>query len=168
MEKTRLEQLEFYALAGTRRADSLRFAARAAAAGEKAYRAAYDIDDSYVIVTPLPPVGGPQLPACFRVNASSDLRVGMIIDVTPAEWQDALLAALTELAAGEDAALAASEPAAAWQDDAAEHLTPAHDPRDGIDRIEGQRMQVRVGKDIVPVSVAEARAMGDACFPAGM
>lgn len=168
MEKTRSEQFEFYALAGTRRADSLRFAARAAAAGERAYRAAYDIDHNYVIVTPLPPVGGPQLPDCFRVAASSDLRVGMIIDVTPAEWQDALLAALTELAAGEDAALAASEPAAAWQSDVAEHLTPAHDPRDGIDRIEGQRLQVRVGKDVVPVSVAEARAMGDACFPVGV
>ena len=49
----------------------------------------------------------------------------------------------------------------------AEHIQPAYvpDPRDGIDRIEGQRMQVRVGEDVVPVSVAEARAMGDACFP---
>lgn len=93
---------------------------------------------------------------------------GCIVSISPAEWQDAVLAALTELAAGEDAALAASEPAAAWQSDIAEHLTPAHDPRDGIDRIEGQRVPVRIGKDVVPVSVAEARAMGDACFPVGV
>ena len=91
---------------------------------------------------------------------------GCIVSISPAEWQDALLAALTELAAGEDAALAASEPAAAWQSDVAEHLTPAHDPRDGIDRIEGQRVQVRVGQDVVPVSVAEAREMG--CAPVGV
>ncbi len=50
----------------------------------------------------------------------------------------------------------------------AEHLTPAHDPRDGIDRIEGKRVQVRIGKDVVPVTVDEARAMGDACFPVGV
>lgn len=52
----------------------------------------------------------------------------------------------------------------------AEHLQPAYvpDPRDGIDRIEGQRMQVRVGQDVVPVSVEDARAMGDACFPVGV
>jgi len=91
---------------------------------------------------------------------------GCIAAISPAEWQHALLAALTELAAGEDAALAASEPAAAWQDDAAEHLTPAHDPRDGIDRIEGQRLTVSVDGYEVSVSLAEARAMG--CAPAGV
>lgn len=30
----------------------------------------------------------------------------------------------------------------------AEHLTPAHDPRDGIDRIEGERVAVRVDQDV--------------------
>lgn len=39
------------------------------------------------------------------------------------------------------------------------------DPRDGIDRIEGERVAVRVGRDVVPVSVEDARAMGAECAP---
>lgn len=89
---------------------------------------------------------------------------GCIVSITPAEWQDALFGALTELAAGEDAALAASEPAAAWQDDVAEHVSPAHDPRD-LDRIEGPRVLVEVDGYRVPVSVEDARAMGAECAP---
>jgi len=92
---------------------------------------------------------------------------GCIVSITPAEWQDALLGALTELAAGEDAALAASEPAAAWQDDVAEHVSPAHDPRD-LDRIEGPRVLVEVDGYRVPVSVEDARAMGAECAPVGV
>lgn len=49
----------------------------------------------------------------------------------------------------------------------AEHLSPAHDPRDGIDRIEGERVAVRVGRDVVPVSVADARKMGCECANEG-
>lgn len=87
---------------------------------------------------------------------------GCIIAITPAEWQDALLGALTELAAGEDAALAVSEPAAAWQADVAEHNVPAYIPeeRDCLTRIGGERVMVLVGQDVVPVSVDQARAMG--------
>ena len=154
----------------TRVAEQLRFAAKAAVGGSSDNQATYYRPGQRVTVSPLPPIDGPVLPDCFLVGppCAKDLRVGMIIDVTPAEWQDALLAALTELAAGEDAALAASEPAAAWQDDVAEHLTPAHDPRDGIDRIEGKRMQVQVGQDVVPVSVEDARAMGCECSSVGV
>lgn len=49
----------------------------------------------------------------------------------------------------------------------AEHIRPAYvpDPRGGIDRIEGPRMQVRVGRDVVPVTLAEARMMGAECSP---
>ena len=52
----------------------------------------------------------------------------------------------------------------------AEHIQPAYvpDPRDGIDRIEGQRLTVSVDGYEVSVSLAEARAMGDACFPVGV
>lgn len=52
----------------------------------------------------------------------------------------------------------------------AEHIQPAYvlDERDCLTRIKGERVMVRVGQDVVPVSVAEARAMGDACFPVGV
>lgn len=91
---------------------------------------------------------------------------GCIVSNTPAEWQDALLGALLDLAAAEDAALVKAEPRAAWRLDAAEHVSPAHDPRD-LDRIEGPRVLVEVDGYRVPVSVAEARALGAECAQVG-
>lgn len=48
----------------------------------------------------------------------------------------------------------------------AEHVSPAIDPRD-LDRIEGPRVLVEVDGYRVPVSVAEARAMGPECAQVG-
>lgn len=49
----------------------------------------------------------------------------------------------------------------------AEHLSPALDPRD-LDRIEGPRVTVEVDGYRVPVSVADARAMGAECAAEGV
>lgn len=69
------------------------------------------------------------------------------IPVTSAVELAAVLAAVQELGG-------------AVVSDAAEHLVPAYDPRDGIDRIQGTRFAVEVDGCMVPMSADEVRAMG--------
>lgn len=148
----------------TTRSDKLRFAAAVALGARPGFDLTVSREDGRFVV---------QVHSAADISKADEDRfrsdyphgyVGVACD--PSEWQDAVLGALTEIAAGEDAALASAEPQAAWQGDAAEHVIPAIDPRD-IDRIEGPRVLVEVDGYRVPVSVAEARAMAAECAPVG-
>lgn len=147
----------------TTRSDKLRFAAAVALGARPGFDLTVSREESRFVVQVHSAAG---ISKADEDRFLADYPHGCVVACDPSEWQDAVHAALLDLAAAEDAALASAEPRAAWQDDAAEHLSPAIDPRD-LDRIKGPRVLVEVDGYRVPVSVADARAMGAECAAEG-